>query len=116
MRERRTTSGGVSWVDRISCGDGELVVALPGTGRVDVVVVGVVVSVEAAVLRPKAKGNCVVENGLGRRRGREDAPSIMGVPTMPGRQVGLWEKAERLSAVVWVSPSWASWWCETSLG
>ena len=41
-----------------------------GTGRVDVVVVDVVVPAEATVLRPRDKGSCAVGNGLGGRRGR----------------------------------------------
>ena len=101
---------------RISCGDGVLVVAMAGTGRVDVAVVGVVVPVEVAGFRPRAEGNCVVGSGFGRRRGREEEPSIKGVPNLPRREAGLLAKAERSSAVSWVSPSWSSWRCETSLG
>ena len=40
-------------------------VAEAGTGRVDVVVVGMVIPLEAASFRPRAEGSCTVGKGLG---------------------------------------------------
>ena len=50
----------------IPCAGG-VFAAIDGTGKVYVVVVGVVVSFEAIVFRPRAEGSCVV----GKRAGRE---------------------------------------------
>ena len=58
-------------------------------------VICVVVSVEAAVLRPRAEGNSVVGDGLGRRREGGEDPSIKGVQNLPGRERGLLPKAEK---------------------
>ena len=129
MTARRTTSGGASWVGRISCSGGVVVVvagagvaeagtgvAETGTGGVGVVIVGVVIPLEAASVRPRAEVSYGVGESLGWLRGREEDPSIKGVPNLPGREAGLLANAERSSAISWVSQSWSSSWCGTSLG
>ena len=75
------------------------VVTEAGMVRVDVVVIDVVVPFEAASFRPSAEVSCVVGKDLGRLRGREEEPSIRGVPNLPGPEAGLLVKAERSSAV-----------------
>ena len=74
MRTRQTTSLGPSWVGKIYCWDGVLVVTVLGTdatvaetGRVYVVVGGVAVPAEVAELHLITEVNCVIGNGLGRR-------------------------------------------------
>ena len=73
-------------MSRISCACGVSVfatgagVAEAGTGGVGAVVIGVVVPLEAASFRPRAEVSCVVGESLGRLRGREEEPSIKGVP------------------------------------
>ena len=113
MSARRTPLGGASLVGRISCA-GRVFVAVAGTGVVEagtggvgVVVVDVVVSFEAASLRPRAEVSCVVVESLGGLRGREGEPSIRGVPNLPGCEAGLLANAERSSAVPWVPQSWS---------
>ena len=77
---------------RRSCAGGVFVIvartgmAKAGTGGVDVVVVPFVVPFEAASFRPSAEVSCVVGKGLGRLRGREEKPSMKGVPNLLGRE------------------------------
>ena len=91
-------------------------VAEAGTGVLDVVVDGLVVSFEAASFRPSAKVSCVAGKDLGRLRVREEEPSIKGVPNFPGRKAGSLANAQGSSVVSWVSQSSSFSWCGTSFG
>ena len=91
-------------------------VAEAGTGGVGVVIVDVVVPLETASFRPRAKVSYVVGESLERLRGREEEHLIKGVPNLPGREAGLLANAEGSSAISWVSQSWSSSWCRASLG
>ena len=74
-----------------------------GIGGVDVVVVDVVVPLEAASFHPRAEVSCEVGESLGWLRGWEKAPSIKGVPNLPGREACLLANTEWSSAISWVS-------------
>ena len=119
MSAWRTTSKGASWVGRISFTGGVFVagmsVAKAGTAVVDVVVDDEVVPFETVSFRPLAEVSCVGAESLGRLRGREE-PSMKGVPNLPDREAGLLANTERSSTTSWVSKSWSSSWCGTSLG
>ena len=58
----------------------------------------------------------MVGESLGRLQGREEEPSIKGMPDLPGREAGLLANTEKSSAISWVSQSWSSSWYGTSLG
>ena len=117
----RTTSEGASGVGRISCVGGLLVAGAgaglveAGTDVVGVVMTDEVVAFEAACFCPMARVNCVGAESLGRPRGREK-PSMKGAPNLPGSEAGLLANADRPSAMSWVSQSWSSSLCGTSLG
>ena len=104
---------------KISCVGG-VFVAVAGmcvtevrTGGLDVMVAGLVFSLDAASFRPSVKVSCVAGKGLGRLQGREEDPSIKRVQNLSGREAGLLANAQRSSAVSWVSRSSSSSWCGT---
>ena len=83
--------GKISYADRVFVAVVGTGVAEAATGRVDVVVVGVVVPFEAASFR--------LREGFRTTAGRDEGPSNKGVPNLTGREAGLLPNAERSSAV-----------------